>query len=233
MLPYTYIISWSKLNKHYYGVRYANIKDPTEDLWKEYFTSSDIVKSFRIQYGEPDIIKIDKTFDSKEEACSYELEFLIENNCVKNSDWLNQAAWPVYDWTGKTHSEETKSKLSENASNRIGSLNPFYGKTHSEETKQKISESKKGVPSNIKPMLGKTHSEETKRKISNGGKGKKKPQSMKIILSELKKGVPRPTVICPHCNLVGAIGIMNRWHFDNCKLNPLRLADTTVQNIPN
>jgi hypothetical protein len=27
----------------------------------------------------------------------------------------------------------------------------------------------------------------------------------------------RPTSICPHCNLEGAIGSMNRWHFDNCK----------------
>lgn len=39
---------------------------------------------------------------------------------------------------GKTHSGETKRKLSENAKQRIGEKNPFYGKKHSEETKDKL-----------------------------------------------------------------------------------------------
>ena len=77
---------------------------------------------------------------------------------------------------GKTHSEETKRKISETLSKR-------RGYKHSEETKRKISESHKGKTvsletrkkmSEITTMrnLGSKHSEETKRKISESNKVK-------------------------------------------------------------
>ena len=118
---------------------------------------------------------------------------------------------------GVPHSEETKKIFSEYAKARIGSKNHFFGKNHSEESKQKMGESRRGVPSGQKPMLGKKHSEETKRRISEGGKGRVVSEETKRLMSQSKKGVPRPKVTCPHCGLVGATGIMNRWHFDNCK----------------
>ena len=139
---YTYHISWTEQNKHYYGVRVANQCSPEDDLWISYHTSSNIVKSFREEYGEPDIIKVDKTFDTRKEAVEYEYIFLKENDCVYSDEWLNAANWPLID-------------------NR-GEKNPNYGKTLSEETKRKISEAQKG----------KSHSEETKRKISETMKGK-------------------------------------------------------------
>jgi len=40
---------------------------------------------------------------------------------------------------GSHHTEESKNKLSEFAKTRIGSRNPFFGKTHSENTRKKIS----------------------------------------------------------------------------------------------
>lgn len=56
------------------------------------------------------------------------------------------------------------------------SSHPRLGKTHSEETKAKISESKRRNPS--RPWLGKTRSEETKAKIGAAQKGvPKKPRS--------------------------------------------------------
>lgn len=49
---------------------------------------------------------------------------------------------PLY---GKSHSDETKSKISNSKKGKIiGEDNHFYGKTHTEETKSKISESRKG-----------------------------------------------------------------------------------------
>lgn len=39
---------------------------------------------------------------------------------------------------GKTHSDETKIKLSKSAKLRTGSKNPFYNKRHTEEVKEKI-----------------------------------------------------------------------------------------------
>jgi hypothetical protein len=63
---------------------------------------------------------------------------------------------------GKSHSEETKRKISEKLS---GEKHPMYGKSHSEETKRKISEAHKG-------KIGRLHSNETKRKMRESNKGK-------------------------------------------------------------
>ena len=78
MESYTYLIGWSKLNKWYYGVRYANKIIAENDLWVKYFTSSRHVKNFRKIHGEPDIIKIRKKFNKKEKAIPI-LELII--NC--------------------------------------------------------------------------------------------------------------------------------------------------------
>ena len=43
---------------------------------------------------------------------------------------------------GRKFSSEHKKKLSDIAKTRVGELNPFYGKHHSEETKQKIRQGK-------------------------------------------------------------------------------------------
>jgi group I intron endonuclease len=51
-------------------------------------------------------------------------------------------------------SKEQKLMLSDIAKERVGENNPFYGKTHSEETKKKLSEKRKGIqPTNIKPII--------------------------------------------------------------------------------
>ena len=39
------------------------------------------------------------------------------------------------------------------------------------------------------------------------------------IAGKLQKGREKPKVICPHCGKTGGgQALMNRWHFDNCKL---------------
>jgi len=162
---YTYHISWTEHDKHYYGVRMANQCQPEDDLWIHYYTSSNIVKSFREEYGEPDIIRVDKTFVTREEAADYETQFLTEQNSVKSDKWLNGCNFPYFvdqrgkknHMYGKTHSEETKRKISEAAQNM------------SDETRRKLSEAKKGENH---PMYGKTHSKETRRKMSEALKGK-------------------------------------------------------------
>jgi len=37
-------------------------------------------------------------------------------------------------------------------------------------------------------------------------------------MSIIRKGIPHKTIKCPHCNKIGGIPAMKRWHFDNCKL---------------
>lgn len=61
---------------------------------------------------------------------------------------------------GKTHSTETRIKLSKLIS---GENHPNYGKTHSAETKAKMSKAQSGENH---PLFGKSHSEDTLAKIS-------------------------------------------------------------------
>lgn len=52
---------------------------------------------------------------------------------------------------GKTHSEETKKKISDSAKKRTGEKNPFFGKKHSQESIDKIN-AKRPNSSNCIPM---------------------------------------------------------------------------------
>ena len=86
-LAYTYLIGWSKLDLWYYGLRYENIRlkrTPEEDLWIHYPTSGKLIPETKNKYGKPDVIHIDKTFDSIDEAIDYEYKVLQEHN-VRNS----------------------------------------------------------------------------------------------------------------------------------------------------
>lgn len=96
-----------------------------------------------------------------------------------------------------------------------GVFNAFYGKKHTEETKQIIREKR------AKQILV-PHTEETKKKISETLKGHYVSEESKQKMrgkrkSYSSKGKPKRTTICPHCGKEGAIAMMKRWHFDNCK----------------
>lgn len=87
----------------------------------------------------------------------------------------------------------------------------------SEETKEKMRAA----------HTGRKTSEDAKVNLSKALKGKKKTETHKKNLAiqliearkkmKSKKGVARPTQTCPHCDKVGGLGNMTRWHFDNCK----------------
>ena len=87
---------------------------------------------------------------------------------------------------GKHPSEETKQKISEANS---GEKHHMYGKHHTEEVKQKMSEAKKGENN---PMYGKYHTEEVKQKISEGNKGKCLSNEAKQKISEANSGEKNP-----------------------------------------
>ena len=68
---------------------------------------------------------------------------------------------------GQTHSEETKSLLSELAQQRTGEKNSFYGKQHTKATKEKNRQAHLGLYDGEKnPFYGKSHSTITKKRIS-------------------------------------------------------------------
>lgn len=138
--PYTYLIGWSKLNKWYYGCRFAKGCSPS-DLWKTYFTSSKYVKRFREENGEPDIIEIRKTFDCVEKAGLWESKVLRRLAVINDEKWLNKTTNKIHDRTGTLHSEETKLKMS--AARKRNRNAPMKGKKHSDKTRVKMSQSRK------------------------------------------------------------------------------------------
>lgn len=69
----------------------------------------------------------------------------------------------------------------------------FFGKTHSEETKEKMR------LAYIKPKL----SEQARENIGNSARTRSASLAIRIP--------------CPHCDVVGKLGTMHRWHLDNCK----------------
>ncbi len=96
---------------------------------------------------------------------------------------------------GKTHSEESKRKISEAAKGRI----PWNkGKTgiYNEETKRKMSEAKSKISDKTRQKMSESRkkritSEETKRKMSEIQKGVLHSEETKRKMSEAKKGIPR------------------------------------------
>lgn len=90
-MPYTYIIGWRSLKVYYYGAEFGSLSKVAnpKNLWTTYFTSSKLVKDYRSKYGEPDIIRIHKTFLNGEDAALFESNFLCRINAASRSNWLN------------------------------------------------------------------------------------------------------------------------------------------------
>jgi hypothetical protein len=44
-------------------------------------------------------------------------------------------------------------------------------------------------------------------------------QKEKISLSN--KGMKKPTTKCPHCNIIGGVPVLKRFHFNNCKFKKI------------
>ena len=224
-IPYTYLIGWPEHNRYYYGVRYANGCSP-EDLWNPYTTSSQSVYEFVKAHGTPTLKQIRQTFQSVDIARSWENRVLKKMQVVVKEQWLNKtdnkSITPMYGTDNPASNNDVKLKISrsvkqwyqKNPNPRLGaitppeviekqsrakqgSLNPFYGKSHTEENIKLFSQKQQGINNSF---YKKTHSEESKQRISNSNKGKIKPTSQ-----------------CPHCDKIGGINAMPRWHFDNCK----------------
>ena len=119
-----------------------------------------------------------------------------------NDEWNSLeriASWGDFKgFRGRTHTDETKKKMSE----------AHKGKTFSEETRKKLSEANKnkGLPrteaqrEHLKELNSRPRSKESNAKRSAATKGK-----------------PQATATCPHCGFVGSKGNIARWHGLNCK----------------
>lgn len=138
---------------------------------------------------------------------------------------------PMY---GQKHTEETltlmsKSHMGERNSmyGITGNANPNYGRVRddlitinkqragrklSDETKKKISDGRTGEKN---WNYGKPRDPETIRKMSEAMSGEKNPRYGK---PGTMLGKTQQTLVCPHCQKIGGISNMKRYHFDKCKL---------------
>jgi ribosomal protein S24E len=196
MLPFTYLIGWSKLDKFYYGVRYSKTCHPNS-LWKTYFTSSKIVKEFREKYGEPDIIQIRKTFNDPKSARLWEEKFLLKVDAKNNDKFLNNHNGGKNFCLDK-HTDETKQKFKNRRpwnENKLWSIEhrEFLCKVHWSKKPGAIGPNKgKPMPAHVKEILlnirtGSTQSEDTKikRGIYNS-RSKESNIKRKLTMNKLK-----------------------------------------------
>lgn len=128
MKAYTYLIGWPNHNKWYYGVRYAKGSDPA-DLWNPYTTSSNHVKSFVREHGDPPVRLIRQVFDDTISARLWEHRVLKRMRVVGDDRWLNKhdSMAPPINSLGnlamRKPENRAKAKL-----NNSGSGNPMFGK---------------------------------------------------------------------------------------------------------
>lgn len=108
------------------------------------------------------------------------------------------ASWGDFKgFRGRTHSEETKKRMSE----------AHKGKTFSEKTRKKLSEANKGKPRTESQLEAlRRHNAKPRSAESNAKR------------SAATKGIPQATATCPHCGLTGSKGNIARWHGINCKV---------------
>lgn len=211
--PYTYLIGWSKLDRWYYGVRFAKGCHPS-DLWVTYFTSSKYVKQFISIHGKPDVIEVRHTFDNLTAAKIWEQKVLIKMRVVSSERWLNKTAGGRdFSHANCKHSLEARAKMSVAKKGHI----PYNkGKKLSDEHRRKISIAQTGkhrklsdearikIANSKRGKKLKPHTDETRLKISIANRGKKLSEEHKnklrgrkvseetrLKMSESQKGKPK------------------------------------------
>lgn len=169
MTPYTYFIGWSKLNRFYYGSRYAKNCDPSE-LMITYFTSSKLVHQYLNEHGKPDIVQIRRVFKTVDQARTWEHQVLRRLDVVNSEIWLNRTDnRAIQPMPGSTNPMYGK----------IGKKHHRYGVKLSDKTKKKIGDKskQKSITDEFREKMrqivkGRRHCTETKNKISNALKGR-------------------------------------------------------------
>ena len=140
---------------------------------------------------------------------------------------------------GIPKSKTTRDKISKTLKGK--SFTDKFGIERAKEIGLKISKKQKGKDIHTqswkdeqsKKMIGndfgKCQSKETRiikrdRFTSESNPGKNKTIETKLKISNTKKGVQSKTkgikrkiIICPYCGKEGGEGLMQRWHFNNCK----------------
>ena len=238
MKPYVYYIEHLSTGTKYIGCKYAASADPAT-FWQTYFTSSKKVADLRKYFGNDDFkISIRKIFTTKEECLAYETKLLRKIDAANHPDFLNEHNNDNSNvkWTKKKRAKvgskhKNKIWITDGTVDRRLDFNlPIpAGWWHGSKKKGRptgkrsdaFCEKMREIALNKPPVT-----EETRKKQSAWQKGKKKGK----LSAERKRKlmVPKGTTVnmqgpkekseCPHCGKIGGVNVMQRWHFDNCKV---------------
>ena len=220
--------------KYYYGIH------STENANDSYLGSGSLILKAIAKYGKENFKReILSTFKTRDEALIAEHEVVDpEDENSYNVDVGGNGVGDVDFRSEKVKQNISEGrmgmKFSEEHCKNISKATTEVMK--SKEVRNKISKSliehfkdnppsKELIQKRQETRAGYRHSEETKRKISKAQAGKTIPEESKKRMSEAAKnrkthpwtGKKLPTVECPHCGKIGAVQLMGRWHFDNCK----------------
>lgn len=113
-----------------------------------------------------------------------------------------------------------------------GIVGAFAGKRHSEVTKEKIRRAhvyttitqessdkrRKNSWAKRNPNEQQKHAVAAGRKRAQLYNDPTRGPEVKEKISRSMVGIKQPKSTCPHCNKTGGERLMNRWHFDKCKL---------------
>ena len=229
MKPYTYLIKHKPTDTVYYGFRSANKKEPHNDLWHDYFTSSPKVKQLIEETGvESFDVQVRKVFETKEDAGKWETKVLRRCKVLHNNKWINQnitgyivptleSNKKISDYhKGKPKTEEHKKNMSLAQKGKPKKSTVYQ----SEEYREKMSKAKSGEGNG---RYGLEVSNKTRKKISEANKGntahnKGVPMSpeMKARISATKKANAK-YITCEHCSKTCIEKMHKRFHGNRCR----------------
>lgn len=206
---YTYRITNTKLNKHYYGVR-SSSSHPKDDLGIQYFSSSFDKEFLEDQKQNPQNYKykIILSFENRIKASQFEIRLHNRFDVGVNESFYNRtkSTSTGFCMSGIKKTDEHKQKIGHG--NR--------GKKHSSESRKNMSEAHMGHrPS--KETRKKMSESQSKRNDNNYWLNKKFSDEHKQKIGDAHRGSKRKRVSCPHCQKIGAVNGMIQWHFNNCK----------------
>lgn len=138
MSAYVYLITFLPTGQLYIGSRKS--KNPSNDLFKQYFTSSKVIKTLLDTHGiESFKYEILNEFESYKDAVEFERSLHIKNDVVNNPNFLNRSVAGERFFTKGPRSKETKEKIRKKLSGRPNPRKGLPGKPCSEEKKKKLS----------------------------------------------------------------------------------------------
>ena len=209
--PYTYRIDCLSNGMWYWGVRKPRTWPDDDYMGSSRYVHEDIEK-YGIENFEKTVLEF---FDTYEEARSAEYKLIArdlnDSRCYNRSNGKMFSTGEKHPMWGRTHTEETKFKISKANKGNTHSKDSRYkmslankGKRHTEESKQKIR----------KASYGRKHTKEAKRKIGKAQRGKIISEKTKLKMSKASRNIS--LVSCIYCQKVNSVMTHARWHGDRC-----------------